>query len=309
MNLYYCASDFENIEDFYVSQLRLISDDEALRDRAMEDLIQMLTAIGIHDCEAFSAQVLAVILKVDASLNERKSEAFKLFRNTEFYGKSVETILSDSVVGRSEQIFCSNILPFLSSGMVENPNLRVCDLGCGDGAITRKISNLGIETVGYDVQSYPVGADEAQLVKTFNGLVVPESDRSYEVVVVANVFHHADSHKNLFSESARILKPGGMMIVVETVPLDDSRVEWFGTFFGDLLYNQFIPQNGIELKDQKNTPVPGNYELAESWVEMGECLGLVVEYQKFLGVDIPAVPEAHHQFVFRKGGITPSDSP
>ncbi len=97
-------------------------------------------------------------------------------------------------------------------------SLRMCDLGCGDGALTARIAE-------------GVGACEVDVVETFdphvdlaesrgfhvtradlNGRLPLETDR-YDVVVSNQVIEHLYDTDMFVEESIRIARPGGVIII------------------------------------------------------------------------------------------------
>lgn len=105
----------------------------------------------------------------------------------------------------------------------------VLDLGCGDGnsAVFFRKHFTGCEYFGLDTSKVSVSvADDRKLsgatFSHFNGLDIPFSQSTFDIVFIACVLHHVDSqqHENILNEVKRVLKPGGRLYIFEHNPLN-----------------------------------------------------------------------------------------
>jgi SAM-dependent methyltransferase len=101
----------------------------------------------------------------------------------------------------------------LFRGYVGGPGLRVLDLGCRDGALTRAYL-AGNEVVGVDVDRDAL-AEAAKLgIETVWADVeepLPFQEESFDAVVAAELLEHLQAPEELVAEAARVLRPGGML--------------------------------------------------------------------------------------------------
>lgn len=88
------------------------------------------------------------------------------------------------------------------------------DLGCGSGALQRVIVNrfskyLGVDAVRYE--GFPAGAEfvEADL----NAARFPIADQTADAVFAVETIEHLENPRALVREMARIVKPGGWIVV------------------------------------------------------------------------------------------------
>jgi SAM-dependent methyltransferase len=106
---------------------------------------------------------------------------------------------------------------------------RVVDLAAGTGKLTRALLAAGLDVVAVE----PQGAMLQKLVETIGPVrvlegvaeAIPLPDGGVAAVTVADAFHWFDRPRAL-SEIRRVLRPGGGLAVIATVP------DWGGTSWG-----------------------------------------------------------------------------
>ena len=120
--------------------------------------------------------------------------------------------------------------------MKDWPEVRVLDLGCGGGHVTFNVAPLVREVVAYDLALEMLAlvaraAKERGLdnVTTQQGAVesLPFEDASFNVVLSRFSAHHWRVDTGL-REAARVVKPGGMVAMVDTV---SSGIPLIDTYF------------------------------------------------------------------------------
>ena len=102
------------------------------------------------------------------------------------------------IFGRRVQALAENIAEMLPSGVS-----TLLDVGCGDGTLARSIMDRRPElrATGVEIRARPTTAIPVQ---EFDGRTLPYPDRSYEVVMLVDVLHHADDALLLIREAARV---------------------------------------------------------------------------------------------------------
>lgn len=90
------------------------------------------------------------------------------------------------------------------------PHLRegdhVLDVGCGSGLLGRAILDAATcppRVRIHGVEQRPRGHEPID-VQAYDGVTIPCAERSYDVVILADVLHHADEPDRLMSECIRV---------------------------------------------------------------------------------------------------------
>jgi SAM-dependent methyltransferase len=145
------------------------------------------------------------------------------------FGSRAEAYLNSSVHARSPD------LDALVALMKDERDARVLDLGCGGGHVTFNVAPLVREVVAYDlspemlaVVASAAGERGLNNVATRQGIVesLPFEDGSFDAVLSRFSAHHWRDLDAGLREAARVVKPGGMVAIVDTVapgiPLIDT---------------------------------------------------------------------------------------
>lgn len=121
--------------------------------------------------------------------------------------------ISDSLYGEYETI--QSIIAY--EWLPDNLN-DVLEIGCSRGYFTQKLLNKARRAYGVDVNAELVqSAKRHYPVVDFRTLdandPLPFEDGMFDAVVMLEVYEHVDSRKKLIDEVARVLKPGGILIL------------------------------------------------------------------------------------------------
>lgn len=103
---------------------------------------------------------------------------------------------------------------------------RALDVGCGNGKFTRLLAGLFTEVSGIDVKAKKIdeakaAAAEANVAIDFrvaSAEAMPYPDASFDMVAFSNSLHHTPHPDVALGEAARVLKPSGLLYMMEPVP-------------------------------------------------------------------------------------------
>jgi len=101
------------------------------------------------------------------------------------------------------------------------PGLRALDIGCGRGDNLRRLARYGAVARGIE-PNVERAREAARIAPTAAGVgeAIPLASQSFELVYISHVLHHARDVDAVLSECHRLLVPGGLLFVIETI--DDS---------------------------------------------------------------------------------------
>jgi SAM-dependent methyltransferase len=175
------------------------------------------------------------------------------------------------------------------SELVELDGRDVVDVGCGDGALVRRLAGLGARVTGVEVDPDVVAAasvrepvaGERYVHGTGQALGLP--DASADVVVFTQSLHHVPpaAMDAALAEAARVVRPGGAVYVQEPLPE--------GAFF-----------ELVKLVDDE-TEVRA---LAQAALARASAAGL--RHDRELRFDVPVVLKSFDAFRTRIVGADPS---
>jgi ArsR family transcriptional regulator len=152
-------------------------------------------------------------------------------------------------------------------GLID-PDLFVGDLGCGTGQLTATIAPYVRQMIAVDASMEMLDAARARLdgatanVDFRKGELesLPIGDGELDVAALSLVLHYSPAPPKALSEAARVIRPGGRVLVVDMLPHEHEEYQqqmghvWLG--FSDKQMTRFL--NGAGFTDVRVRNLPAN---------------------------------------------------
>lgn len=165
---------------------------------------------------------------------------------------SYEALADDFAANAPEKPYNADLeRPATKRLLPDVEGLDVLDAGCGPGITTEELVECGARVVGADVSPQMLAharervGTSADLVRLDLGKGLPLAANSFDIVHGSLCFTYVRDWDALFSELARVLRPGGVVVFSTQHPFDDA--------------NRLDPDDYFETE-----------EVAETWHGFGE---------------------------------------
>ena len=163
-----------------------------------------------------------------------------------------------------EELFGRDVVPAALLGLLPS-GWTIGDLGCGTGALLPVLAGPAAHVIGVDASAEMLGSARAR-VSGLNNVEVREGSlealpletSSLDAALLALVLHHVPSPADALSEAARVLKPGGRLLIIDMTSHDREEYRqrmghvWLG--FSDEQMSRLLAQSGFG--DVRITPLP-----------------------------------------------------
>ena len=100
------------------------------------------------------------------------------------------------------------------------------DIGCGPGKFTQSLTALFAAVSGVDISAKAIAKAQAAAAaadckidfRVASGDALPYGDASFDTAIFSNSLHHMPDIAAALREARRVLRPGGLLYVMEPVP-------------------------------------------------------------------------------------------
>lgn len=106
-----------------------------------------------------------------------------------------------------------------------DPAWAVADVGCGTGQLVEALSPFVAQVIAVDPSAAMIKAARRRLGKRANVTLkrggaeaLPIEDETVDAATIVLVLHHLNDPSAALAEAARVLKPGGRLLVVDMLP-------------------------------------------------------------------------------------------
>lgn len=135
----------------------------------------------------------------------------------------------------------------------------VLDLGCGRGYWLRRMRTAGLRPIGIEHdQDRTAEALRQAPVAVADGAALPLADASVGLVWCIHVLHHLEQPERVLAEARRILRPGGHLVLAETVednPLIRAGRTLWPAWDGVHVHSRFTAAGLLGMLDDAGFPV------------------------------------------------------
>lgn len=122
-----------------------------------------------------------------------------------------------------DELFGREFVPEALLGLLPS-TWEVADLGCGTGALVARLAPFAARVIGVDASTEMLAAARERVAGLHNVELRPGSlealpidSNSLDAVTLMLVLHHMPAPAEALAEAARVLKPGGRLLVVDMV--------------------------------------------------------------------------------------------
>lgn len=148
--------------------------------------------------------------------------------------KETEMTLFDSdtngFLGWEEDAYWTRVKNILISIIEERirglNNKLFLEIGCGYSAYIPIANSMGMETVGFDLSRGLLRLNKKTSRVCGDGENLPFVDDSIDFLLVVGVIHHAPNQEKMIDELARIVKPGGSLLIIEPHSMSINYFYW-----------------------------------------------------------------------------------
>ncbi|MBU0530439.1 MAG: class I SAM-dependent methyltransferase [Candidatus Aenigmatarchaeota archaeon] len=294
----------KNVFDVEICEIKDVFKDKDIEKVIHEMLSPVILYTGIPNKEVKDVIDRCIFLaKNYKSLSEYEKNAHDIIKS--FH---IEREISHKLEKRAQMIY-NQIKPHVIGK-------SILDLGCGDGMVGEFLRRDRFSVVISDIYKHPNTSKSDLEFKTLHPKKnIPFDDNSFDTTLVLTVFHHSVNPIKTLTEAHRVTKPGGRVIVIESVYDVDGKElseneknninnylslnkdqQITANIFFDHFYNRIIHYNQ---DPEMKVSVPFNFNTPEGWRKLFETNGFKQENVIHLGVDRPLVPEYHTLHILR----------
>ena len=115
------------------------------------------------------------------------------------------------------------------AGILPPPPARVLDAGCGEGALSRALTDAGYAVTSIDADPAAVEAARSAGVPAVRTNLASYDDEPFDAVVMLLSLHHMHPLGTALDRVTHLLRPGGTLILDEYAWdwADDATIRWF----------------------------------------------------------------------------------
>lgn len=130
------------------------------------------------------------------------------------------------------------------------PQEKILEIGCGRGYTTKKVQRIAPQTFGIDLSAEAIQNGVTQNLQAMNAETLEFSDNTFDKIYSFHTIEHIPNIARALGEMARVLKPGGKIMLVYPAELIRGM---FAMFAAAILFKN--PFRSREIHLHKLSPV------------------------------------------------------
>ena len=178
------------------------------------------------------------------------------------------------------KVFHDDVLRARAIAHLVPPGLVAADIGTGTGILAAELARLGLRVIGVDNSARMLEAARAKLsaedlsqIELRNGEAhrLPIADSEVDAAFAHMVLHYLPSPLEALHEMARVVRPGGSIIVVDFLEHEhewmrqELRVVWLG--FPEETLRQWFTEAGLpDVQIEREAPASPSKELPSTFI-------------------------------------------
>jgi ArsR family transcriptional regulator len=178
------------------------------------------------------------------------------------------------------KVFHDDLLRARAIAHLVPPGLTAADIGTGTGILAAELARLGLRVIGVDNSARMLDAARTKLdaegladVELRNGEAhrLPIADSEVDAAFAHMVLHYLPSPLEALHEMARIVKPGGTVVVVDFLQHEhewmrqELRVVWLG--FSEDTLREWFDQVGLpDVQIEREAPISRGKDLPSTFI-------------------------------------------
>ncbi|MGK7913238.1 MAG: class I SAM-dependent methyltransferase [Synechococcus sp.] len=175
-------------------------------------------------------------------------------RSAELYDLQVELLFGGSADIMRRRV----IRPIIDTFGHPDKSTRILDIACGTGRTLRMLRGAFPDSKLFGTDLSPAYLRKAnQLLSELSGELpqllqanaeeLPYADKAFDIVTSVFLFHElpGEARQNVINEAARVLKPGGLIVICDSIQMNDSAelselMDTFDTALHEPYYRDYI---------------------------------------------------------------------
>ena len=263
------------------------------------------------------ASATAHMLQCDLEI-ARKIVALASSAEQTYEDQAHTLLVTNQILGDQDRDWAEEVEQLYSLTVPHITGQSLLDFGCGDGTMSRRFSKAGFEVVATDLlgSSAELDSSGVQFVPTNTDGTIPLAS-TFDSAVCYGVLHHCNEPNVSVSEIARMLRPGGKAVLVESVfglnatcsqispqiartafaKLSEIQ-QFLHTMFFDHLVNRIAGSYSSDPRTKVNMPY--NYGTTADWSRLFAQYQLTVLHVQHVSLEIGLAPLHHALFVVER---------